>query len=40
LIGGIWLLVWAAMLKGKPLVPLYDPRLVGHWPEKAAHHHG
>jgi hypothetical protein len=34
-IGGIWLAVFAWHLKGKPLVPLHDPRL-----EAAAEHAG
>jgi hypothetical protein len=27
LIGGIWLWLWAKEVRGRPLVPLHDPRL-------------
>ncbi|HTE20185.1 MAG TPA: hypothetical protein VK689_17615, partial [Armatimonadota bacterium] len=37
LIGGIWLWLWAAQLKDKPVVPLHDPRLEGALQEVVAH---
>jgi hypothetical protein len=38
LIGGIWLWLWAAQLKGRKVLPAYDPRLEGNWPLQPAHH--
>lgn len=32
LLGGLWLFLWARELKGRQLVPVYDPRLQEHLP--------
>lgn len=37
LIGGVWLWFWAEQLKGRRILPVYDPRLEGHWPLQPAH---
>jgi hypothetical protein len=39
LIGGIWLFVFAAGLKGRRVIPAHDPRLEGFWPLEEATHH-
>ena len=37
LLGGIWLWFWAWQVKGRPMVPLHDPRVEGHWLEAVEH---
>ena len=32
LIGGVWLWLWSAQMRDKPIVPLYDPRFQEHAP--------
>ncbi|MBW3621808.1 MAG: hypothetical protein KY468_00175 [Armatimonadetes bacterium] len=32
LIGGIWLYLWVGQLRGRAILPVYDPRLEGHLP--------
>ena len=38
LIGGIWLFVWAGLVRDKTLVPLREPRFTEHAHEVLAHH--
>lgn len=37
LLGGIWLWMWAWQVKGKPMVPVHDPRIAGRWQEVIEH---
>jgi hypothetical protein len=39
LIGGIWLFLFAQGLRGRKVIPAYDPRLEGFWPLEEATHH-
>jgi hypothetical protein len=33
LIGGIWLWLWAGQVRGRPMVPVHDPRIEGNFQE-------
>jgi hypothetical protein len=37
LLGGIWLWLWAGQMRGRPVVPVHDPRLEGNFQEVVEH---
>lgn len=37
LLGGIWLYFWAAQMRDKEIVPVYDPRFIGSFQEVVEH---